>query len=182
MLTLKVLGPEKYDEETETFLYPHSFTLELEHSLFSLSKWEQKWQVPFLGTKEEHKKTTEMTLDYVRCMLLTPDPPPDWISQLSQENLDEIIAYFDNKMTATWFNEHRPEPKSGETITNELVYSWMFSAGINMECQYWHLNRLFALIRVISLKNSKPKPLGRSEAAAMRRAENRRRLKEDGLL
>src|ERR1044072_5949764 len=93
MLKINVLGPEQYDEESETFLYPDSFVLDFEHSLVSLSKWEQKWRVPFLSDQEKHKKTSEMVLDYVRCMLLTPDPPPDWISKLSQENVDDIQEY-----------------------------------------------------------------------------------------
>jgi len=180
MLEITVLGEELFDAETNKFSYPDSFTLELEHSLASLSKWESKWEIPFLSDQEEHYKTTEMVLDYVRCMLLTSDPPPDWISKLSQENLDEVTTYFDAKMTATWFNEDRPEAKSGETITAELVYYWMFSAGIDKECENWHINRLFTLIKIYGAKNSKPKPMGRQEAAARRRALNRKRLAEGG--
>lgn len=180
MLRITVLGAEQYDEETETFLYPDSFVLELEHSLFSLSKWEQKWKIPFLSELDKHNKTTEMVLDYVRCMLLTTDMPPDWISRLSQENVDEIEAYLGDTPTATWFNENAPEPRSGETITNELIYSWLSGAGIPWEAQHWNLNRLFTLIKIISIKNSKPKPMGRSEAAARRRELNRKRLAEGG--
>lgn len=180
MLTITVLGEELFDPETNKFSYPDSFTLELEHSLSSLSKWESKYEIPFLSDREEHHKSTEMVLDYVRCMLLTLDPPSDWISKLSQENLDEITNYFDAKMTATWFNENRPEAKSGETITAELVYYWMTTAMIPWEAQYWHINKLFTLIKIFGAKNSKPKPMGRNEAAARRRALNKKRLAEGG--
>lgn len=179
MLTITVLGQEQYDEATETFLYPDSFVLELEHSLVSLSKWEQKWKIPFLSDLEQHKKTTEQVLDYIDCMLLTPDPPPDWISKLSQENVDAIQTYLGETPTATWFNENYPEAKSGETITNELVYYWLTTAGIPWHpAEDWNLNRLFTLIKTFGVKNSKPKPMGRQEAAARRRALNRQRLKE----
>lgn len=178
MLTITVLGEEQYDNENNTFLYPNSFTLELEHSLVSLSKWEQKWKIPFLSELPKHQKTTEQVLDYIRCMLLTPDPPPGWAEMLSQQNVDDIQEYLGETPTAAWFNE-QPEAKSGETITNELIYYWLTTAGIPwIPAQDWNLNRLFTLIKTFGVKNSKPKPMGRQEAAARRRALNRQRLKE----
>jgi hypothetical protein len=179
MLTITVLGEEQFDEENDSFLYPNRFTLELEHSLVSLSKWEQKWKIPFLSDLPKHEKTTEMVIDYVRCMLLTPDPPADWSDQLSQQNVDDIQAYLGETPTAAWFNESQPESKSGEIITNELIYYWLTTAGIPWDpAQDWNLNRLFTLIKTFGVKNSKPKPMGRQEAAARRRALNRQRLKE----
>jgi hypothetical protein len=175
MLTITVLGEEHWDQENEKFVYPDSFKLELEHSLVSLSKWESKWEVPFLGEKP---KTTEMVLDYIECMILTPDPPADWISKLSKENIEEITAYFDSKQSATWFNDHHPEPKTGETITSELVYYWLDICDIDWQAQYWHLNRLLTLVKIHTVKQAKPKPMSRSEMLRRRRALNKQRLKE----
>lgn len=178
MLTLTVLGEQHYDEKDNRFFHPDSFTVELEHSLVSLSKWEQKWRVPFLSSLKQHEKTTEMVMDYILCMTLTPDLPPDWISKLSQENVDEIQAYLEDTPTASWFSENTPEAQNSEIITNELIYTWMVQAGIDWQVQTWNLNRLFTLIKSISVKNSKPKPMGRAEAAARRRRLNEQRLKE----
>lgn len=178
MLTITVLGAEQYDEANEKFVYPDRFNLELEHSLVSLSKWERKWRVPFLSELEKHAKTNEMVIDYVKCMLLTPDPPPDWISKLSQENVDEIQAYMSDTPTAAWFNDP-PEAKSGEIITKELIYYWLTSAGIPWQpAETWNLNELFTLIKTFGVKNSKPKPMGREEARRRQRALNRQRLKD----
>lgn len=175
MLTITVLGKEHWDEENEKFIYPDKFQVELEHSLVSLSKWESKWKFPFLGEKE---KTTEHVLDYVRCMLLSDNPPPDWISQLSQENLDEITAYFEDTQTATWFSETAPEARSGETITSELVYYWMDILQIDWQAQHWPINRLLTLVKIHTVKNAKPKPMSKSEMARRRRELNKKRLAE----
>lgn len=177
MLRITVLGPEHFDNEKQEFVFPEAYILELEHSLVSLSKWEEKWEVPFLGADE---KTQEMIFDYVECMLLTPNPPPDWVKELSSDNIKEIEGYFDRKMTATWFNEYKPEAQSGEVITSELVYYWMSAAQIDWQAQYWHINKLLTLIKVHTVKNSKPKPMGRREAAARRKALNEKRLQEGG--
>ena len=69
MLKITVPAAEFWDEIHEEFVYKKEQTLQLEHSLVSLSKWESKWNKAFLGKQE---KTDEEILDYVRCMTLTP--------------------------------------------------------------------------------------------------------------
>ena len=61
---------ELWDESKEEFVTVppmNEQTLQLEHSLISLSKWESKWCKPFYSNKE---KTAEETLDYIRCMTI----------------------------------------------------------------------------------------------------------------
>jgi hypothetical protein len=60
----------------------------------------------------------------------------------------------------------------GEVITSELIYYWIVSFNIPFECQYWHLNRLFSLIRICNIKNSKPKKVSRMELAQRNRELN----------
>ena len=48
MLTIKVpISPEGWDDEKQEFVEPKIQTLQMEHSLVSLSKWESKWKTPF---------------------------------------------------------------------------------------------------------------------------------------
>ena len=174
MLTITVKGVEFFDEEKNEFVYPESFELQLEHSLVSLSKWESKFEKPFLGPGE---RTNEEVFGYIKAMILTPDVPEEVLDRLSEENLTAINRYMDAKMTATWFNDAPGAPKNREVVTAELIYYWMFSAGIPIDCERWHLQRLITLIRVFDAKSQKPKPMNKAEAARQRAelVEKRRR-------
>ncbi len=125
-------------------------------------------------------KTTEETLSYINAMILTPKIPRGVMSRLSKENITDINNYIDAKMTATWFSEAQISKNSSEVITAELIYYWMISFNIPIEFETWHLNRLFTLIRICSLKNSPPKKMSRSETLAKQRELNAQRKAQLG--
>lgn len=176
MLIITVPGVEHFDEANATFMTVGDTTLELEHSLASLSKWESIYEKPFLNQGE---KTEEEILGYIKAMVLTPDVPPEVFLRLSEENVMDINAYLNAKMTATWFREE-PTARSSEILTAELIYHWMIEFGIPFECENWHLSRLFTLIKVRNAKLAKPKKLSPAEAASQRQALNEQRRKELG--
>lgn len=179
MLTLMLGATEAYNEETQEFTQQGGIKLEFEHSLVSLSKWESIHEKPFLGDAE---RTTDETTSYVECMLLTKNPPEDFLDRLSVKDYAEIEAYIGKKMTATWFSEQpgAPKPRNTEIITSELVYYWMTGFKIPFTCETWHLNRLFTLIRICNLKQDQPKKMSRAEIAARNKALNERRKAELG--
>ena len=74
MLRITIPAEEFWDEVNEEFIYTKEQTLQLEHSLVSLSKWESKWCKAFLGKQD---KTEEEILDYVKCMTLTQNVNPE---------------------------------------------------------------------------------------------------------
>jgi hypothetical protein len=175
MLTIEIPDKEYFDDDTQRFFTIKGSTLTLEHSLASLSKWEQKWEIPFLNKVE---KTNEQTLDYIRCMVVSPENPPEQIfSTLSKDITDKISEYINAKMTATWFNDTRANQRtSNEVVTAEIIYYWMVALNVPFETQYWHLNRLLTLIRVINIKNDpKKKMMPKSEAATQQRLLNEQR-------
>jgi hypothetical protein len=176
VLTVKVPMVEGFDEVANKFVDIEFFTLELEHSLVSLSKWESRFEKPFLS---ETEKTDDETLWYVKAMTLTPDVPPEVYTKLSAENVRDIQAYITSKMTATKFYGGDDE-KSKEIITAEVIYYWMIAMSIPIECQHWHLNRLLTLIQVCSRKNAPEKQLSPAEIARRNRELNAQRKKELG--
>lgn len=172
MLTITVPGEEHFDEENSKFITKGDCVLELEHSLVTLSKWESISEKPFLA---DGRKSTEDVMSYIKVMTQTPDVPPEVFQRLSQENIDQINDYIDAKMSATWFSPTPNAPKTKETITAELVYYWLTVFNIPWEAQYWHLNRLFTLIKVCNEKNAKPKKMSRADIIARNRQLNEQR-------
>jgi hypothetical protein len=177
MLTIIVSGTEMYDEKQGKFVSVNDVTLELEHSLVSLSKWESIFEKPFLG---KDSKTPEEIYTYIKCMTLTPEVPEEVFTRLSQDNLETITKYIEAKRTATWFSDQPGPPKAREVITSEVIYYWMTTFQIPFECERWHLNRLFTLIRVCNIKQGKPKKMSRSEIARRNRELNAQRKAQLG--
>lgn len=172
MLTLTIPQTEMYDEFTNEFITIDAVEVELEHSLVSLSKWEEKFEKAFLGPDQ---KTSEETRAYIACMCLTPNIDPEVWSRLTKGNLEAINAYLEKTMTATTFHEAPDNRRSREIITAEIIYYWMIALNVPLECENWHLNKLFALIKVLNLKNAPSKKMSRRDAAAQQRALNAQR-------
>lgn len=177
MLTINIpISSEGWDEEKQEFVEPKTQTLQLEHSLVSLSKWESKWHKPFYSKKE---LSDEETLDYIKCMTLNKNINSDVYDHLTRENVKDVMAYIGNPMTATTFYKEDKGSNNHETITSELIYYWMIASNIPFEpCQKWHLNRLITLIRVCGIKNTPPKKRSRREIMSRNAALNASRRKQ----
>lgn len=174
MLQVTIPASEYFDEKTGEFHSIRETTLQLEHSLVSISKWESKWQKPFLGKED---KTPEECADYVRCMTITQNVDPLAYRFLTKRNFQEINEYIEAPMTATTFSERDNKHFSREIITAEIIYYWMISLNIPFECQKWHLNKLLTLVRVCNIKNSPQKKMSKRELMERNRALNDARRK-----
>ena len=181
MLRITIPSAEFWDEQKCEFVTTPERTLQLEHSLVSISKWESKWNKVFLSKRE---KTREETIDYIRCMTITQNVDPLAYYGLSEENYAAIDDYIRASMTATYFSEEGSKGSgSKEEITSELIYYWMVTFNIPMECQKWHLNRLLTLIRICDIKNRPTKKRSRREIIQRNKrlnAERKKRLNSRG--
>lgn len=88
MLQLTIPALEEWDEEAQEFIRFKEHTLQLEHSLVSMSKWESKWCKAFLSNND---KTFDETIDYIKCMTITQNVNPRVYNYLTQENVKAII-------------------------------------------------------------------------------------------
>lgn len=185
-ISIHIPASEGFDETTMTFCeVKKAQTLVLEHSLYSLAKWESKWKIPFLDTKE---KTEEQKLDYIRFMCLTRNIDDEVFLRIPAAELKRINDYIEDPMTAAVFHDARNGGHGavGRTkiTTAETIYIGMINNNIPWECEKWHLNRLLALLRGCSIvnnpKNSKMPKADVYKSNKARNAARRARLGSKG--
>lgn len=174
MIQLVIPEREYWDEKKSEFVMIKRATIQVEHSLVSVAKWESKWKKSFFGKKD---RTTEEIIDYVRCMTITQNVRPEVYSILTNDNIKTVSDYISESMTATHFNDDS-ETGSRDIITSEIIYYWMIVYNIPSEYQKWHLSRLLALIKVCSKKNDKPKKMSKSEIMNRNRELNNKRRQQ----
>lgn len=171
---LKITIPEKelFDERSSRFVKMEGGTFEIEHSLSALSKWEAAHGVPFLSSS---KKTVEDSLDYIRCMTITPDVSPDLYYRIDNTIMQQINDYIESKQTATTIRRIGNKGPNREIITAEVIYYWMIATGIPSEYDQWHLNKLLTLIEVCNAKANPGKKMSKKDIYAQNRALNESR-------
>lgn len=170
-LTVPAEVEELWDEVNERFVYKElakPVTLELEHSLISLSKWESTWCKRYFECEE---KTYEESKSYIKCMTIgknVPDAVYDRIMK-NKDLIKQITDYIKAPMTATTFSTYGKETTNGyntdiKKVSSERIYFWMIEHGIPYQFEKWHLNRLLTLIRVCNMYRSDSKKLSHAEA------------------
>ena len=162
MLEIVIPSNELYDERTNEFLIFKGTKLQLEHSLVSVSKWESKWHKPFLSRIEE--RTPEEVISYIQCMTITQNVNPLAYRCLTESNINEIMNYINDPMTATTI-KHLNKKANNEIITAEIIYYYMIELNIPESWEKRHLNKLITLIEVISAKHE---PQQKMSAKAIR--------------
>lgn len=177
MLSLRVDDTQFYDEKLEKFITVKGQTLQLEHSLVSISKWEAKYKKPFLNRE---KKSPEETLDYIRFMTITQNVNPLIYSALTNEQIIKINNYIDDPMTATTITKVEGKGGSARVITSEEIYYQMVAYQIPWEAQKWHFNRLLMLLRVCDEKNKPKKKIRKGDLARRNRSLNAARRAKSG--
>lgn len=175
MLPITIPATEFWDSKKREFINIKETRLQLEHSLISISKWESKWHKAFLD--DRYEKTGEEILDYIKCMTVTPNVQDEVYMGLTKEDIDKIVEYIQDSMTATWFSDDGPKPRKKRILTSELLYFMMFQNNIPISCEKWHLNRLITLLKVCDAELN-PKKKSRKQTAQDYAKLNERRLKE----
>lgn len=173
MLQIEIKPREYFDDKTMEFISTEGCTLELEHSLVSLSKWEEKYKKPFLTPKwEQEHRTIEEAIYYIKCMTLN-DVDDLVYKSLTSEDIKKIYGYLNDTRTATTFKkEDAGGGSSNKSLTAEYIYYLMFSNQIPIECERWNLNKLLVLLRVFGAENKPPKKMSKGDIARQNHSLN----------
>lgn len=172
MLELYVPSYEYYINEE--FVVSKEVTIKLEHSLVAISKWESKWEKPFLT---DNNKSEEELYNYIECMIVNKDDIDEYtINSLTNDQILKIRDYIGSKQTATTVRLNGGKGNR-EIMTSEVLYYLMIANNIPFECQYWHINRLVTLINVCKAKNSTPEKQNPKDILSRNRALNEARRK-----
>lgn len=183
MLNIEIPAQELFIPNTNEFLIIDAQILRLEHSLVSISKWEEKWHEKFLDPKRQ--STQEQVIDYIKCMTLNENVSDNVYKLLTQNDIVKIKEYMEDPHTATTFHHFGENQKrfSNKVTSTEEIYYMMFSYGIPKECETWNINRLLTLIEVFSVKNGGEKKMSTKEVMQQNAALNaarRAKLKTKG--
>ena len=158
MLRIDFPEEELFDESSEKFIHKEKYHVELEHSLRSVSKWEEHYEKPFLDSN-----LTGDELDfYIKCMDLNDGVTDDVLRRFTAKEYTMINNYIAAKHTATTVNTRDKGTGKKEIITSEVIYYWMIAMDIPFECDTWNLNRLIMLIKVCGVKNN-PKKMSKKD-------------------
>lgn len=167
-MRIDIPAAEIWDEGRQRFFTVDPMSIDIEHNLLAISKWEAHYKKPFL-TKEQ--KSMDEFLYYVSCMCV-----PDFvkIQYIDPENQKRISDFIEDEMSATTFSKNSPKGgRAGEQITSELVYYWMSALQIPFQpCETWHFQRLMNLIRIANIKQQPPKKMSRNGILKQNRSLN----------
>ncbi len=148
----------------------------LEHSLYAISLWEEKYEKPFLTNDE---KSEDELYYYLSCMnRMEPNSIIDE-RKISVSDFEIIKQYIEGTHSATFFREDKKATKSTKVITAELLYAWMAIGRIPYDpAQHWHINRLLNTIKAVDAEQNPPKEKTTKEQVMEYRALNAKRKAE----
>lgn len=152
-ITIEIEGRPLFDQRTQSFLpRPKSRQIRLEHSLISMSRWEEETKRKFFS-KLDGPQSTEDILFYIKCMSLDGPIDDNLLRCISKKELERVGAYISDNRTATTFAQTNSKGKAG-TMTSEVLYYYIAAFQLPPYVEKWHLSRLLTLIRVANAKQA----------------------------
>lgn len=174
MITIEIDGIEYYDDTLNQFRSFPAKTVTFEYSLFVIAKWESKWKIPFLTAK--FKGADPRLIDFYLIMSKDRSLTPEYIN----ENVANTLSkYINDSQTATTFTaQNDNNSRSTKVYTSEEIYALMFMNHVPLEFEHRNLNRLLAVLRIISIYTNPPKKMTRQEVMSQNAQLNAQRKKE----
>lgn len=175
MLTIDLGTMEFYNGETNQFVYKDFGTVRFEYSLKMVYEWEAKWKKSFLSGERTDAELIDLY------MMMALDPIEE--DALTEEVMEQLSAYIADPSTATRFTEVNNGQNGNKMLRNkeytaEEIYALMIMNNVPLEFENRNLNRLMAVLRIISAYNSPPKKMTQEEIMQQNRELNRKRREE----
>lgn len=176
MLHLSIPASEIFNNRTETFRTIGGADVDLEYSLFTISRWEAKYHKPYISSAQDMSRIE--TIGLYKAMCMTDGVGDDVWLGITGKQEKIIFEYMSNPMSATVINKKALEnqkksySRRGRQVTSELIYVQMASLGIPFTCEHWHFNRLMTLIELAALENAPPKKMSKADAAKAWKEQN----------
>lgn len=168
MLRLFLRSVETYDEERQEFRTIGGISVDLEHSLYTVSKWEEIHKKPF----SQQNVDIKFIMGYLECMCMTENVPSSYWACLTHKQLLEIVQYIQDPHTATTIRQDTQQKGRNRIITAEVIYCWMINLNIPIAFEHWHFNKLTTLIEVCIREKAPPKKMSKKAAMQQQRELN----------
>lgn len=150
-LRITVEGKTGFNYATDEFVEVPTQTVELEHCLLAIARWESKWKKSFFESLKNFG--TLEAIDYIRCMAMN-DVNTDFVICLSNNQVEQIMKYISESKTASTVDVQKSQARSNEVLTSELLYYYMAQVPLPFDiCERWHLSRLLITLQIASVKN-----------------------------
>lgn len=156
-------------------------TVELEHNLISLSKWESVFKRPYLKNQE---LKAEERLFYYQCMVLNDVN----ITELLEANqndpksitqfIEMIDSYINSSLTGTTILQTKASDGNTMVYTSEVLYAMLAITGLDISAEHWHISRLIMTLNVIGELKAEKKKMPQREIIEQRASLNEERRRK----
>lgn len=185
MIEETIVGIELFDQTNQVFIpAPKTRTIRLEHSLISISKWEEQTKRRFLSDVSG-PQTKDDWIRYIQCMSLDGPIDPMLLNCITEQQFNRIVKYIKDNKTATVFTGVRKKNKKSKNreLSSELIYCYMAEYRLPWYAEKWHLSRLLTMIQVADNLHSGDDKMNKKEVMshyAKLNEMNRRRFHSKG--
>lgn len=187
-MALRIVIPasSEFDDVKNEFIDHEEQVLTIEHSLWSMSRWEERYKEAFLSAE-----LTDEKLEYYIYCMSEEYIPVETRRYLMQNFKKEILGYILDDRTAKKRKRSGNAQQSQQSSnsrkeylpTGELYYI-MFERGLPLTCEKWHLSRLVDLLKVYADHEKKSKGKGKGKGkmspAQMARLSQINRSRQNG--
>ena len=174
------LSEEGWDPVKEQFIPPIEGSIVIEHSLYAIGKWEEKYSRSFFT--EGGPSTNEEIVDYIKFMTISTVQDQRIYDCIGSKIIQEVLKYMNENHSGSRITK-KDKPKSKQPIkerflSSELIYSWLVGLEIPFEVQYWNFQRMMNLIEICNDNNTPADKMSKKMTAKSYKEINDARLRK----